>query len=66
MFFFDIAENVMTKVIVTQRGGQPGCWYINEISGIGVSAGKICYKSRGTAAAIARRQHPYANISIEK
>jgi len=54
----------MIKVIINQRKGQPDCWYINESSDIGMSAGKIGYKSRQEAAAAARQQHPYVNIDV--
>lgn len=55
----------MIKVLVTQRDNQPDCWYINEVTGDSVSAGKICYKSRKDAAAVARKQHPYVSIDIK-
>ncbi|NVN91210.1 MAG: hypothetical protein HXX11_11505 [Desulfuromonadales bacterium] len=55
----------MIKVIVKQRANQPDCWYINEESSGYVSPGKICYKSRKDAAAVARQQHPYVNIEVE-
>lgn len=54
----------MIKVIVCQRANQPDCWYINEVSGGYVSAGKVCYKSRKDASAAARQQHPYVNIEV--
>ncbi|NVN91986.1 MAG: hypothetical protein HXX11_15480 [Desulfuromonadales bacterium] len=55
----------MIKVQVTQRNGQPDCWYINEVENGNVTAGKICYKSGKDAAVVARKQHPYVNIDIQ-
>jgi len=51
----------MKKVIVYRRNDQD-CWYIKEASDMD---GKICYKSREKAAAIARQHHPYEDIYIE-
>jgi len=55
----------MIKVTVNQRSGQPDCWYIDESSDIGVSPGKIGYKSKRQAAIVARQQHPYVNIDVQ-
>jgi len=54
----------MIKVIVDHHRDE-NCWYINEVSDVGLSAGKICYKSREKAAEVARRNHPYVNIYID-
>ncbi len=55
----------MVRVVVSQRPGQPDCWYINEISDIGVSLGKVCYKSSRDATKAAKQQHPYVKIEVE-
>lgn len=55
----------MIKVIV-QKNPVHKCWYINEISDIGESRGKVCYDSRAKALTVARQQHPYVKIDVEE
>lgn len=55
----------MIRVVVCQRPDQPDCWYINEISDIGVATGKICYKSIRDATSAAKQLHPYVKIEVE-
>jgi hypothetical protein len=54
----------MIKVTVHQIHGQEG-WYIRVDSAIGVTKGKISYKTKAEALAAARRNHPYVSISVE-
>lgn len=56
----------MIRIIVKQRVAQPDCWYIDEVSDIGVSTGKICYKSLSEARTVAKHQHPYVCIEVEQ
>jgi len=54
----------MVKVIVRPNNDK-NCWYIDEVSDFGVSAGKICYDTKEKAATIAHLRHPYVDIRIE-
>lgn len=51
----------MEKIIVYRRQDQD-CWYINQAADMD---GRICYKSREKAAAVAKQHHPYSDIYIQ-
>lgn len=54
----------MIKVTV-QESGDHNCWYINEESDIGVTKGKVGFKTREEATARARKYYPYVKINVE-
>lgn len=55
----------MIKVVVRQRPSQPEWWYIDEISDIGVTPGKVGYKSSSEARIVAKKKNPYVGIEVQ-